>query len=92
MNARGVNLHHLDLIASTPEGIQKLRGLVLELAIGGNIITLVVADNTAVQTGFRRAVERTLKNKLNHRNNKTRRVEELKGTGTTLDIKRYFFR
>lgn len=56
------------------------------------IITLVVADNTKVQTGFRRAVERTLKNKLNHRRNKTRRVEELKGTGTTLDIKRYFFR
>lgn len=56
------------------------------------VITLLVCNNKAIQDGFRRAVERTLKNKLNHRKNKTRLVQELKGTGTTLEVKQYFYR
>jgi hypothetical protein len=56
------------------------------------VITLLVCDSHAVQVGFKRAVERTLKNKLNHKKNKRRRVHELKGTATTLAIKRYFYR
>jgi len=56
------------------------------------VITLVVADDASVQKSFGVAVSRTLKNKLNHRQNKTRRIEELKGTGTTLAVKTYFHR
>ncbi|MGV6815783.1 MAG: DUF3800 domain-containing protein [Thiotrichales bacterium] len=33
-----------------------------------------------------------LKNKLNHKKNSSRKVQELKGTQTTLPIKKYFFR
>jgi len=29
---------HLDLIASAPEGIKKLRGLILELAVRGKLV------------------------------------------------------
>ena len=56
------------------------------------VISLLVCQNKQAQDGFRRAVERTLKNKLNHRKNSTRTVAELKGTGTTFPIKQYFFR
>ncbi len=41
---------------------------------------------------FNKAVRRTLKNKLNNKKNKSRFVAELKGTNTTNDIKKYFFR
>ncbi len=56
------------------------------------VISLLVCRDKLVQDGFRRAVARTLKNKLNHRKNSTRTVAELKGTGTTFTIKQYFFR
>lgn len=56
------------------------------------VISLLVCHDKQAQNGFRRAVERTLKNKLNHKKNISRTVAELKGTGTTLAIKRYFFR
>ena len=56
------------------------------------VISLLVCRDKHAQDGFRRAVERTLKNKLNHRKNSTRTVAELKGTGTTFAIKQYFFR
>lgn len=39
--------------------------------------------------GFQSAVRRTLKNKLN-RKRSTRRVDELKGSATSISIKRYF--
>lgn len=56
------------------------------------VISLLVCQDKQAQDGFRRAVERTLKNKLNHRKNRSRTVAELKGTGTTFAIKQYFFR
>ncbi|HEU0189259.1 MAG TPA: DUF3800 domain-containing protein [Gallionella sp.] len=56
------------------------------------VISLLVCRDKQAQDGFRRAVSRTLKNKLNHRKDSTRTVAELKGTGTTFPIKRYFFR
>jgi len=56
------------------------------------VISLLVCKDKHAQDGFRRAVARTLKNKLNHRKNSTRKVAELKGTGTTFAIKQYFFR
>lgn len=56
------------------------------------VISLLVCQGKQAQDGFRRAVERTLKNKLNHRKNRSRTVAELNGTGTTLAIKQYFFR
>jgi hypothetical protein len=56
------------------------------------VISLLVCQDKQAQDGFRRAVVRTLKNKLNHRKNSTRTVAELKGTGTTFPIKQYFFR
>jgi hypothetical protein len=40
---------------------------------------------------FRKAVNRTLKNKINHRKG-CRKVQELKGTGITLEAKKYFYR
>jgi len=56
------------------------------------VISLLVCQDMQTQDGFRRAVSRTLKNKLNHRKNITRTVVELKGTGTTFSIKQYFYR
>lgn len=56
------------------------------------VITLLVCDNAGVAAGFQKAVRRTLKNKLNHKKGNGRSVQELKGTGTALAIKEYFFR
>lgn len=56
------------------------------------VISLLVCQDKQAQDGFRRAVERTLKNKLNHRKSSSRTVAELKGTATTFAIKQYFFR
>ena len=56
------------------------------------VISLLVCEDKQAQDGFRRAVARTLKNKLNHRKNRTSTVVELKGTGTAFPIKQYFFR
>ena len=56
------------------------------------VITLLVCHDKGTQDSFRRAVERTLKNKLNHKKNRSRIVSELKGTATTFAIKQYFFR
>lgn len=56
------------------------------------VITLLVCESSQVTRGFRTAVRRTLKNKLNHGKKSSRIVHELKGTGTTLAIKKYFYR
>ena len=56
------------------------------------VITLLVCDGAVSVVGFRKAVRRTLKNRLNHKKSKSRVVQELKGTGTTLAIKQYFYR
>jgi hypothetical protein len=55
------------------------------------VITLLVCDGKETTDGFRKAVRRTLKNKLNNRN-RGRVIRELKGTGTTLTVKSYFYR
>lgn len=55
------------------------------------VITLLVCNNAECNIGFRKAVRRTLKKKLNHRGN-GRVVQELKGIGTTLAAKSYFYR
>jgi hypothetical protein len=54
------------------------------------VITLLVCRSKQVQDGFKTAVNRTLKNKLNHKKINKREVVELKGSQTTLAIKQYF--
>lgn len=56
------------------------------------VITLLVCQSGSVTRGFRTAIRRTLKNKLNRGKKGSRIVPELKGNGTTLAIKRYFYR
>lgn len=56
------------------------------------VITLLVCESSGVTRGFRTAVRRTLKNKLNHGKKGSQVIHELKGTGTTLAIKQYFYR
>jgi len=55
------------------------------------VITLLVCNNRETFRKFRQAIKRTLKNKLNHRKQDKRLVHELKGQGTSLSIKRYFY-
>ncbi len=54
------------------------------------VITLLVCKNQETQDSFKKAVSRTLKNKLNHKKNNKRVVHELKGAKTNLAIKKYF--
>jgi len=56
------------------------------------VVTLLVRESGAVTAECRVALTRTLKNKLNSGRKRDRIVSELKGTGTTLTIKRYFYR
>jgi len=56
------------------------------------VIALLVCDSSDSAAGFRNAVRRTLKNKLNRKKGKSRVVHELKGTATTFTIKKYFYR
>jgi len=56
------------------------------------VITLLVCENEATAKAIQIAVKRTLKNKLNHKKTTSRFVHELKGTGTTIGIKQYFYR
>ncbi|WP_347273664.1 DUF3800 domain-containing protein [Candidatus Kuenenia sp.] len=56
------------------------------------VITLLVCDSDEARREFTKAVRRTLKNKLNRKMKNSRQVTELKGTGTSIDIKKYFFR
>ncbi|MCU7806314.1 MAG: DUF3800 domain-containing protein [Candidatus Thiodiazotropha sp. (ex Semelilucina semeliformis)] len=56
------------------------------------VITLLVCNSREVQEGFKKAVRRTLKNKLNHKKDNKRTTHELKGAGTALNIKAYFQR
>lgn len=55
------------------------------------VITVLVCQNRDAIDCFRKAVSRTLKNKLNHKKG-DRKVQELKGTGTTIEVKQYFYR
>jgi len=56
------------------------------------VVTLLICNSGDVQAGFRKAVRRTLKNKLNRGKKKTRTIHELKGTNTSFPIKEYFYR
>lgn len=56
------------------------------------VITLLVCDKRKVVTSIRKAVRRTLKNKLNRNKKGSRVIQELKGAKTTLAVKKYFFR
>ena len=55
------------------------------------VITVLVCESSNEIQIFRKAVRRTLKNKLNNKKC-TRNVQELKGVGTTLAVKNYFYR
>jgi Protein of unknown function (DUF3800) len=55
------------------------------------VITLLVCDSAEVQKQIANAVRRTLKNKVNRRKT-SRHTEELKGSGTTIEVKTYFYR
>ena len=56
------------------------------------VITLWVCDDKEVTDGFKKAVRRTMKNKVNFKKTGSRVVQELKGTGTSLKVKEYFYR
>lgn len=56
------------------------------------VITLLVCDDKEALDGFRKAVRRTLKNKVNYKKTGSRIAQELKGMGTTLAVKSYFYR
>ena len=56
------------------------------------VITTLVCFSQAAEREFKTAVRRTLRKKVNRSKNKSRWVHELKGTGTSLEAKRYFFR
>jgi len=56
------------------------------------VVTLLVCEDIQTTRNIKKAVLRTIKNKLNNRKNKRRIVQELKGTLTTLQIKQYFFK
>jgi hypothetical protein len=55
------------------------------------VITLLVCNGQEVSRGFKKAVRRTIKNKLNRKKSNRRIVQELKGTQTTITVKKYFY-
>lgn len=55
------------------------------------VITLLMCDSQAIPRDFKIAIRRTIKKKIN-RDKNISRVAELKGTNTTLQVKKYFFR
>lgn len=56
------------------------------------VITLLVCNSDATRKELDKAVRRTLKNKLNRKKKNSRFITELKGTATTVTVKKYFFR
>nr|MBC8551144.1 DUF3800 domain-containing protein [Candidatus Brocadiales bacterium] len=56
------------------------------------VITLLVCNTDAARIDIDKAVRRTLKNKLNRKKKNARFVSELKGTGTTIEVKKYCLR
>ncbi|HEX5054934.1 MAG TPA: DUF3800 domain-containing protein [Gammaproteobacteria bacterium] len=56
------------------------------------VITLLVCNNSTVTRAFKKSITRTIKNKLNKGRKGGYSVHELKGTGTTINVKRYFYR
>jgi hypothetical protein len=56
------------------------------------VITALVCFSQTADRAFKKAIRRTLRKKVNRTKNKSRWVEELKGTGTSLEVKGYFLR
>ena len=56
------------------------------------IVTVLVCSGLQTTQSVKRAINRTLKNKVNKKPEKRRIVQELKGTGTSLSIKQYFIK
>ena len=56
------------------------------------VITLLVCKSDNVSVAFKTAVRRTLKNKINRTKNRTKWFAEIKGTNTSIETKKYFFR
>lgn len=56
------------------------------------VITLMVCYSNGAREELRKAVKRTLKNKLKRNQKRKRSTRELKGTNTTLEVKKYFYR
>lgn len=55
-------------------------------------ITILAVSCREANRQLIKAVKITLRRKLNKANNRKRIVQELKGTGTNLDVKKYFFK
>lgn len=56
------------------------------------VIAIMTLQTEAERKAIRTGVKRTLRNKLNPKRKRARIVQELKGTSTTLDVKKYFYR
>lgn len=56
------------------------------------VITILVCYSNTARSEFKKAVRRTLKNKLNRKTKKARYITELKGTNTRVEVKVYFLR
>lgn len=56
------------------------------------VITILVCYSNTAQSEFKKAVRRTLKNKLNSKTKKSRYITELKGTNTSVEVKVYLLR
>ncbi len=57
------------------------------------VMTILVCEGIECLKLFKRAVRRTIKNKINHgKSGYQQKLHELKGAHTTLSIKRYFFK
>ena len=56
------------------------------------VITALVCFSQAAERDFKKAIRRTLRKKVNRTKNKSRWVDELKGTGTSLEVKEFFLR
>lgn len=54
-------------------------------------VTILAIKGTDKNSRLIYAVKKTLKRKLNHKRNKKRHVEELKGSSTIFGVKKYFF-
>jgi hypothetical protein len=55
------------------------------------VISILAVSGKEQRDKIAAAVKRTLKNKLNNRKNKRRRVSELKGADTSFEVKQYFY-
>jgi len=55
------------------------------------VITLLVCDNRKAVAGFKTAVRKTLRNKINHRKKNKRIVDELHATSDSISTKKYFY-